>query len=185
MMSVDLVLGVIQAADASKSQQTRKKLAGLTEGSGGLFGRVFSSSTRVADKAPSTGKDSDLIAGVVAAAKPETKQSMARMLASLDGAASENPEIDSERKAAQQLEGALLATVVEQMIPKNSPSLYGEDAAGDMARQFQVEQLAAAAAEAAPLGLEDSLNGGQSDSKTLKSSQWPYFVRSTITPYAA
>jgi peptidoglycan hydrolase FlgJ len=184
-MSVDLVLGVIHAADASRSQQTRKKLAGLNEGSGGLFEKVFALSSRGAEKTSASKSDNDLIAGVVAAAKPEAKQSMARQLASLDSAASPIPNSDSEKQAAQQLEESLLAAVVDQMIPKDAPSLYGEGGAAGLARQFQVEHVAAATAETAPLGLADSLYGNQADSKPLKSSQWPYFVRSSITPYAA
>jgi peptidoglycan hydrolase FlgJ len=185
MMSVDLVLGVIQAADASKLQPMRKKLAESADGIQGVFDKVFTSSTRAAEKSAATENGVDLIAGVVAAAKSEAKHSVDRLLASLDGPVSADATSIQQQQAARQLEESLLTTVVEQMIPKHSPSLYGEDAAADMARQFQVEQVAAAAAEAAPLGLAESLYGKRDGGAALKSLQWPYFVRSSITPYAA
>jgi hypothetical protein len=184
-MSVDLVLGVIQAADTTKSQRMRERLAELGGGPKDVFEKILSAATLSQGKVGALEGGLDLVAQVIAANDPEKHQKATRQLAGLDilstNGAGENPQ----RKVAQKLEETLMASVVEELVPKDSPSLYGDDDTVGLTRQFQVDHLASATAASSPLGLADSLYGRQDAAGMTKANQWPYFVRRSITPYAA
>lgn len=230
-MSSDLIIGVMQAADASQSQRAYARLAQLNSGKTGLFSKMLAAlgasteraatgradagqdliagvmaaadparkqiaeaklvgfggpGSAVANGAPVVGQD--FIAGVMAAADPSEMQIAETRLKGLDGTAIAVAGKDAKREAAKKLEGALLAAVVEEIVPKESSSLYGEGTAGNIARQFQVEGLAEAAADAEPLGLASQFYGSGPAVQTgdlMHPQQWPYFGRRTITPYAA
>jgi hypothetical protein len=205
-MSIDLIMGVVQAADKAKMQRAETRLAAMDGAGPGLFRKIVAAfgkppvGTRVAAEmgdmpkravsAESIGED--LLADVMAAANPERKLHAQTKLERLsgDGAVVANLEADKDkpRAAMQKLEGALLSAVTDQILPKTSSTLYGGGTAGEMARQFQAEQLAETSAEAEPLGLAKRFYGEAEIDATPElqnSSQWPYFGRRTITPYAA
>lgn len=187
-MSVDLVLGVMQAADKSRTQRAQERLVTLEKNVPDIFGSVLSSLGKEKATPIQSGADADIIAGVMAAADPEqVKMAEARLIPSGQGLAASR-ETGSMAEAAKGLEASLLTTVVEQILPSGSHELYGSGTAGEVARHFQVENLARAAAEAEPLGLAGKLYGNESPGTStalVSDSQWPYFSRNTITPYAS
>lgn len=199
-MSSDMIMGVMQAADAAKTQRAHTRLAQLHTDKPGLFGKIMTALGNRSEKVPvadAAARSDDLIAQVMAAADPAKRQIAEAKLEGLraPGAATavaasgEEPGMEQKRAAARKLEGALLTAVVDDIVPKDSASLYGGGTAGNIARQFQVEGLAEAAAEAEPLGLANQFYGNgvaQAQQDPLqRDQQWPYFGRRTITPYAA
>ena len=183
-MSSDLVLGVIQAANPSHSQRRLDQLAALRNSSGDIFKKVFSATVdNGADSSP-TVEVPDFISQVVSAADPQKRRATVGKLSNLDHEASGPNVAKREINAAKQLEETLLATVISQMIPKKSADFIDGDQAG-LARQFQIDNLAHAAAEAQPLGLAESLFGERNTRGLIKVDRWPYFAQLKITPYSA
>lgn len=185
-MAVDLILGVMQAADASKTQRAHARLSQLNTDKPGLFDKIMTAVAKRPEKPLPAGED--LIAQVLAAADPAKVQAAEARLNGIGAANTAVAANDPKREVMKKLEGSLLTSLVDEVMPKDSESLYGEGTAGEVARQFQVENLAEAAAEAEPLGLARQLYGNapqQAPEPLMKDQQWPYFVRRTITPYAA
>jgi hypothetical protein len=190
-MSSDIIMGVMQAADTSKSQRAHARLAQLNTDKTGLFGKVLTAlgsrtEKNVTSSAAQGGED--LIAQVMAAADPGKMQVAEARLVGLGGTQTASADTEAKRAAVKKLEGALLTAVVDEIVPKESSSLYGDGTAGSVARQFQVEGLAEAAAEAEPLGLANQFYGSGATAQKeplVRDQQWPYFGRRNITPYAA
>lgn len=205
-MSIDLIMGVVQAADKAKTQRAETRLATMDGAGPDLFRKIIAALGRPPSGTLAAGETAkvpkaiasansfgeDLLADVMAAASPERKF-LAQ--AKLEGLSEGDPVVasleaakDNRKVAMRKLEGALLSAVTDQILPKSSATLYGSGTAGEMARQFQVEQLAEASAETEPLGLAKrfyGVAGADAASDLQSSSQWPYFGRRTITPYAA
>lgn len=200
-MSSDMIMGVMQAANASKAMRAQTRLAQLGGSNEGLFGKIMTALGNRTEKtkpaADPAALGDDLIAQVMAAADPAKVQMAEAKLVSIGGmpsavadasASPADPALAQKREAAKKLEGALLASVVDDIIPKDSATLYGEGTSGNIARQFQVEALAEAAAATEPLGLANQFYGNgavQQQEPLQRDQQWPYFGRSKITPYAA
>jgi len=187
-MSVDLILGVLQAANTSKAQQAQKRLSEIGAGKSGIFEKVMQAVGKKPSKASDKVNGEDLIAQVMAAADPSRRQLAETKLRGVGENSSAVAENIPKLQAMKKLEGALLTAVVDQIMPKDSQSLYGDGTAGEVARQFQVEGLAEAAAESEPLGLADQFYGQKASAPIdplSRDQQWPYFTRRSITPYAA
>lgn len=185
-MAVDLILGVLQAADVAKTQRAQQRLAELGNQKSALFDRVMAAVGPKTKKPMPTGED--LIAQVMAAAEPSKRQMAEAKLMGLGQGSVAVAEDQPKVEAMKKLEGALLTAVVDQIMPKDSDTLYGEGTSGEVARQFQVDGLADAVAEAEPLGLAKQFYGQEPGSQLeslSRDQQWPYFTRRAITPYAA
>jgi peptidoglycan hydrolase FlgJ len=125
---------------------------------------------------------SDLIVDVARAADPQKASAASRALET--GAAPETfsatlrqaaPAVDSgsyayrnpaptltpamtpERKAAVGLEGVLLKGMIEEMLPKDAPDVYGSGTAGDVWRSMMSEKIAEEVAKSGALHIADRL----------------------------
>ena len=67
------------------------------------------------------------------------------------GAKTEQPE------AFKRFEAMVLQTFIQNMMPKNTESVYGDGMAGDMWKSMMAEQLAGVMAERGGIGIADSL----------------------------
>jgi hypothetical protein len=125
---------------------------------------------------------SDLIVDVARAADPQKASAASRALEA--GAAPETfsatlrqaaPAVDSgsyayrnpaptitpamtpERKAAVGLESVLLKGMIEEMLPKDAPDVYGSGTAGDVWRSMMSEKIAEEVAKSGALHIADRL----------------------------
>lgn len=145
----------------------------------------------------------DLVVDVMRAAEPQKRALAASRL----GATSENAQASASRetgqiaraKAHQDFEAAMLRTFTEQMMPKETSSLYGEGTAANIWRSLQVDLMSQQIAKsggigiakmldrvptspehtAQSLGLNEMLGAKQRTELLSSVAQWPYFASIT------
>ena len=186
-MSVDLIMSVMGAANKQQAKQAHNKLAAMNSGDSSLFTKLASSIRKkpLPELAANTGMD--LVAQVMSAA-PKDKLEMA--LNKLEGMDSGTAmaEADAGKEAGTKLEGALLSTLIDEMMPKDDGGLYGNGTAGEVWRDLHVQQIADATAKDGVLSLGEMTSLApreQSASAVIKTPQWPYFMQREVTPYAS
>jgi Rod binding domain-containing protein len=127
----------------------------------------------------------DLVLGVMHAAQPQRAAAAAARLSA--------PSHDVNQK----FEAVMLRRMVEEMLPKDSSSLYGEGTAGDIWRSLQADLMSQEMAKGGGVGLAKLLDKaqdrlGQQDSGSLNSiaprlnapqvttAEWPYFKHARL-----
>jgi hypothetical protein len=158
LMSVDLITGVMNAADNHKLAVACRKLAHLkaqTPAEKGLF-QVFLGKMQAKSSWSNVPRTTDLIERVMAAADPEKQQFASAALDVSTGTLDKALKPTSKRDPMIALEGAMMSKLVDQMMPKGDDSIYGNGLAGDTWRGFAVNQMSETVAAADPLRLAES-----------------------------
>ncbi|WP_378948931.1 rod-binding protein [Mesorhizobium sp. ANAO-SY3R2] len=78
-------------------------------------------------------------------------------LTSRTGGLSRQPDQAAPDASMKRFEAMVLQTFIENMLPKNTESVYGKGMAGDMWKSMMAEHLAGATAEAGGIGIAKSL----------------------------
>jgi Rod binding domain-containing protein len=131
---------------------------------------------------------SDLVLGVMRAASPSKRTAAEARLAS--------PQLDANRK----FEAVMLRSMAEEMLPKDTSSLYGAGTAGNIWRSLQADLMSQEMAKAGGIGIArmlakaqdrlgvsadaSSLNAIPLDAGSAESRsthEWPYFESSGAT----
>lgn len=147
----------------------------------------------------------DLVLDVMRAAEPQRLAAASQRLSGGGGSnvksvaaatPAATPRLTAQAKAHQQFESVMLRTFTEQMMPKDTSSLYGEGTAADIWRSLQVDLMSQQIAKSGGIGIAKMLDanagktshtaeslglneifGGMRQSTTLSTSaQWPYFT---------
>jgi flagellar protein FlgJ len=126
--STDLVLEVSRAADPARAAAVREKLTALS------------------DAAP-TPADNDGFKAALGSAAGATAPVSPRPGAPLSAA----------KKAQHMLESAFLTQFLDEMLPKDTPSAFGQGYAGDMWRSMLAQRVADQIAASGRLGIGDKL----------------------------
>ena len=135
--STDLVLEVSRAADPARAGAVRDKLAALASGA-----------TDAGD-----GFQAALGAAASATAPPSPRPG---------STVSPPSSLSPARKAQRMLESAFLTQFIEEMLPKDAPSAFGQGYAGDMWRSMLAQRVADQVAASGRLGIGDRLFAGRS-----------------------
>lgn len=166
-MSIDLITGVMTAADPTKLSSARSKLDEnrLNEG-----GNAFGASLKGVRRQPTVSRlhavnTMDMIADVMASAKPDRLE---RAVASLGGKNSMQNLHGDERstKVLNQFESTLLSNFLDSVVPETGDGFYGDDAGADMWRGLQVQTMAEAISERSILGLDRMINSHAENANT-------------------
>jgi hypothetical protein len=135
--STDLVLEVSRAADPTRAGAVITKLnalsSGAVDGGDGFKAALGAAAGAAAPLSPRPG-------------------STVSPLSSLSPA----------KKAQRMLESAFLSQFIEEMLPKDTPSAFGEGYAGDMWRSMLAQRVADQVAASGRLGIADRLFAGRS-----------------------
>jgi len=126
--STDLVLEVSRAADPQRAAAVRDKLAALS------------------GAAPAPADNDGFKAALGAAAG-----------ASAPAPARSGAPLSAGKKAQHMLESAFLTQFIEEMLPKDAPSAFGQGYAGDMWRSMLAQRVADQVAASGRLGIGDKL----------------------------
>lgn len=182
-MSVDIISQVMNAADSKLQQVAHRRLEKTQTASVGLIDKIGQAFQKAAVKQAARLPELDLVAQVMSAADPAQREVAVGRLGTTEVAGAE----DSEIEAKQKLEGQLMASLIETMLPKTDGGLYGSGTAGDVWRGFHAQEIGKTVAEGGEslLGLTDDAPARRPREGVLGGSgQWPYFQVRTITPYA-
>jgi hypothetical protein len=160
-MSVDLISGVMQAADSRKLTNAHRKLAGAklpvqTEKS--LFATLVSK-LRQTSVPSSSLRANDLVERVLAAADPQKLKAASANLSDLPNTNVNTQSASLKRDPMIALEGMMMSKLVDQMMPKANDSIYGSGLAGDTWRGFAVNEMSETIAASDPLQLSASAAG--------------------------
>ncbi|KQU64798.1 flagellar biosynthesis protein FlgJ [Aminobacter sp. DSM 101952] len=77
--------------------------------------------------------------------------------AAVTGGISRQPDTASPDASMKRFEAMVLQTFIENMLPKNTDSVYGKGMAGDMWKSMMAEHLAGQTAEAGGIGIAKAL----------------------------
>ena len=136
--TTDVVLDVLNAADPARASLAAERLQALASGA------PASDFTANLDKA----------AAAAAAAKAPQPPGLANARqAFADATLASNPEA----KAKVELEAMTLNSFVGEMLPKDSPALFGQGTAGEIWRSMLSEQISRQIAKSGELGLSRRL----------------------------
>ncbi len=127
----DLVLEVSRAADPARAAAVKAKLAALASG----------------DSSSGDGFHQTLGAVVGASAPPPPLRPGATLSVA--------------KKAQNMLESAFLTQFLQEILPKDTPSAFGQGYAGDMWRSMLAERVADQIAASGRLGIADKLFAGR------------------------
>jgi flagellar protein FlgJ len=130
--STDLVLEVSRAADPTRAGAVRDKLASLSTG------------------APDTGDGFQAALGAAAGATAPLSPRPGSTVSPLSS-------LSPAKKAQRMLESAFLTQFIEEMLPKDAPSAFGQGYAGDMWRSMLAQRVADQVAASGRLGIGDRL----------------------------
>ena len=174
----DLVLDVIRSATPHKKLVAQAKLGGgvsntFTTMFDKLLGNKSVAKTKVRDL------PTDLVAEVANAVDRNRYAEAAQKLGSDDTqvamadvpsahAATKTPHVTS--KQDQQFEAMMLRNFVEEMMPKQTASLYGEGTAGEIWRSMQVDYMSQEMAKSGGIGIASLLSSNHSASSDSVSS---------------
>ena len=135
--STDLVLEVSRAADPSRASAVVDKLNALASAGAQSPADFAAALNSVAADAPAP-------AASAAAPAPRAASPLSR-----------------EEKARHQLESVFLSQFIGEMLPKDTPSAFGQGYAGDMWRQMLAERVADQMAASGRLGIASRLFAGK------------------------
>jgi hypothetical protein len=148
----DLILDVARAADPQKA---------------GAATRVLSDGAAPGGAAPS---------GAATSAEFSSTLSQSASPADIGRYAYNNPgatltpAMTPARKAAVGLESMLLKSMIDEMLPKDAPDVYGSGVAGDVWRSMMSERIADQVAKSGALGLADRLFATHQDLLTTSTA---------------
>ena len=134
--STDLVLEVSRAADPTRASAVRDKLAALSTGG------------------PEAGDGFQAALGAAAGAATRPTPRPSAMVSS------QGP-LSPAKKAQRMLESAFLSQFIEEMLPKDTPSAFGEGYAGEMWRSMLAQRIADQVAASGRLGVSERLFAGR------------------------
>jgi len=135
--STDLVLEVSRAADPSRASAVVDKLNALASAGAQSPADFAAALNSVAADAPAPAASSAVPA-------PRAASPLSR-----------------EEKARHQLESVFLSQFIGEMLPKDTPSAFGQGYAGDMWRQMLAERVADQMAASGRLGIASRLFAGK------------------------
>jgi hypothetical protein len=192
-MSVDLIAGVLKAANAERRHLAELELKPGADSRELRASRFKAVAATVKSAGSPDLRENDLIANVMAAASPQKQRATEMALAALssDQAPDRGPEPTKptdRQKTMQSFEKMLMTQVVDQMLPKpGEHALYGDGTAGEVWRGFQAEQLADAVADRGILKLEPAEEQPQANasSSLVISGGWPFLATKRISSFAA
>ena len=145
--STDLVLEVSRAADPDRAAAVVEKLNALAR-DGAQSPADFAAALNAASSAASAAASS--------AAPAASAPAIATAVAAPRGA-----PLSREAKARTQLESVFLSQFIGEMLPKDTPSAFGQGYAGDMWRQMLAERVADQMAASGRLGIASRLFAGK------------------------
>ena len=134
--STDIVLEVSRAADPARAGAVRDKLAALSAG------------------APDAGDGFKAALGAAAGSAPPLWPHPGSTVSPLSS-------LSPAKKAQRMLESAFLTQFIEEMLPKDAQSAFGQGYAGDMWRSMLAERVADQVAASGRLGIGDKLFAGR------------------------
>lgn len=182
-MAVDIISNVLKAADNKLQKLAQRKLASAEAPSASVLEKAGEAFQKAATKQAARLPKIDLVTQVMGAADPGQREIAVEKLGSNVVAGADR----GEEAAKQKLEGQLMASLIETMLPKNDGGLYGDGTAGDVWRGFHAQQMGEVVAEqdGSMLGLTDQIPTRRPLNGIFSSGgQWPYFQSRIITPYA-
>ncbi len=136
--TTDVVLEVLNAADPARASLAAERLQALASGA----------------PAGNFALDLDKAAAAAAAAQPPLQPGLANARQALaDATLASSPEA----KAKVELEAMTLNSFVGQMLPKDSPALFGQGTAGEIWRSMLSDQISRQIAKSGELGLSRRL----------------------------
>jgi peptidoglycan hydrolase FlgJ len=207
-INTDLVLDVVKASTPDRTRMAQLKLGGdrLNTGIVSKFqeflgGRMFAS-THVRDL------PADLVGDVVNSADKNRMSAATEKLGGAEALVASNnlgmgdaANVKNSDKQNQQFEAMILRSFVEEMMPKATPSLYGEGTAGEIWRSMQSDYMSQEIAKSGGVGIAKMLsskenpkvvdssgaamnrivgNFGHDQPSIATASEWPYFQMSKM-----
>jgi hypothetical protein len=156
-MTVDLISGVMRAADRQEVKNAHRKLMGTkiaNQQEKNLFSMLVG---RLDQKiSPSTiPRTRGMVEGVMAAADPQKLKTASANLNAVPGANAHSRSAAATQAPMISLESLMMSKLVDQMMPKDKDSIYGSGLAGDTWRGFAVNQMSDTISAADPLQLAD------------------------------
>jgi hypothetical protein len=143
MSTVDLIAGVMASA---KPDRLAKAEARLSSGSKAAAGAPFSQAVNrlTGKRAPDATAADDLIAAVMGQADPAKVDRLTAQFAGLSPQTQSTPQVaaTANQDTMQQLEGMLLTSVLEAIVPKAEGNLFGDETGGLFWRGQQIEIMA-------------------------------------------
>jgi peptidoglycan hydrolase FlgJ len=211
-INTDLVLDVVKAAPPDSARLAQLKLRRSQQGTElatkfqNLFGARPLASTKVRDIPV------DLVADVIGAADQGRQYAATQKIGRADtrpasqtittaGFLPRSPSVRSSTKENQQFEAMILRSFVEEMMPKATPSLYGEGTAGEVWRSMQADYMSQEIAKSGGIGIAKLLdskdhvkaadgsagdmnriaaNFSQQKSNLAMTNEWPYFQMGSL-----
>ncbi len=160
-MSVDLIVGVMTAADPAKLRSVTSSIdARDIARSDAKFGVVLKRANgQIADNLASQREGSDLVADVMKNAKQDKLALAIEKLGDDHRVA----RVDSDPRSTvvlNQLEGTLLANFLDAIIPQTKGGFFGDDAGANFWRGMQVQTMSQAMSGKSILGLDHMIDVG-------------------------